>query len=145
MTPDGTLLRTEKTVVVRPGMRFLDLEHELGHVDQAESFRKPLATRRVLENGRPYRGPDRPGLLTKQLDAIVEYHNRLVEFFRLKERGVAPQILREHADGVRAAREVYWRNGMRQGRAQSAKLFVRDNLPDLPALDARFATEDGSP
>jgi hypothetical protein len=63
LTPEGELIRTEKTVVVRKGMRFLDLEHELGHVEQAEGCKDPLVTERVLENGKPYKGPNRGGFL----------------------------------------------------------------------------------
>jgi hypothetical protein len=100
-------------------------------------------TKHVLENGKPYRGPDRLNLLTRPLDAITEYHNRLVEFFRLQERGVDAIILQEHADGVRAARSVYWHKGMREGRSQSAKQFIRENLPDLPDLHNRFISEEG--
>jgi hypothetical protein len=145
LTPDGTLIRLEKVVVVQQGMRFLDLEHELGHVEQIQRFKQPLVTERVLENGRPYRGPDRPGLLTKSLDAITEYHNRLMEYFRLKARGVDPEIIQEHAAGVRAARSAYRKQGIKGGRAQSNTKFIQENLPDLPDLDTRFVTQETDP
>jgi hypothetical protein len=143
LTPEGELIRTEKVVVVRKGMRYLDFEHELGHVDQIQRLKQPLATERVLESGRPYKGPDRPGLMTKSLDSISEYHNRLVEYFRLKDRNVDASVLKEHADGVRAARSEYWKKGMKQGRAQTAKKFVQENFPELTELEKRFVTEEG--
>jgi hypothetical protein len=142
-SPRGELIRTEKAVVVRPGMRFLDLEHEVGHVTQIESFKSPIATERFLENGKRYKGPDRPGIFTMSMDKITEYHNRLIEFFRLKERGVDPDILKEHAKGVRDAREEYREKGISRGRGRSEIRWAEENFPDLHALASRFSAEEG--
>ncbi len=138
MTPGGDHVRYEKALVARRGMRYLDLEHELGHVDQIESFKKPMVTDRVTEGGKKYRGPDRPGMMNKTIDAITEYHNRLVEYLRLRDRGVDPEILEEHLDGLRAARKNYLNRATSGGRSRFGKDFVAEHLPDLPDLERRF-------
>jgi hypothetical protein len=143
VTPTGELIRIEKVLVANPGMRFLDLEHELGHVAQLEQTKRPLVTDQVLENGKPYSGPNGSDRLTTAQDAVLEYHNRLVEYFRLKERGVAREILDKHRDGVRTQRQLYWKKGMSSGRSPSATTFVHDNVSDLPDLDRRFIDEEG--
>ncbi len=81
----------------------LDLEHELGHVEQLESLRDAPATDRVLESGKEYSGVPKPGYVTTARDTILGFHNRLREYFRLKERGVPFDVLKEHAAGVRDA------------------------------------------
>jgi hypothetical protein len=124
-------------------MRWLDLEHDLGHVDQMESMDHPLVTDRVLEDGTPYKGPNRGGFLTEQLNAITEYHNRLIEYFRLKDRGVDPAVLEEHAEGVRYWRDRYESKGTKRGRSKTGTDFVNDNFPGLHELDARWLAEDG--
>ena len=74
----------------------------------------------------------------------MEYHNRLDEFFRLKERGVAPEVLRDHATGVREARGVYLKKGTNSGKSVSMVKWADQNLPDLHELTSRFATEEGA-
>ncbi|HEX3762860.1 MAG TPA: hypothetical protein VHW23_29390 [Kofleriaceae bacterium] len=142
---DGEPIGLKKYLIANRGMRWLDLEHELGHVDQMESMEHPLVTDRVLEDGKPYKGPNRGGFLTEQFNAITEYHNRLIEYFRLEDRGVDPATLEEHADGVRYWRERYESKGTKRGRSQTAKEFIDKNFPDLPGLDARWLEEGGTP
>lgn len=103
----GATLRIEREMQIRPGMAYLDLEHETGHLDQIETRLRDamLPTKRVLESGRPF--PNTQGLYPKWQNDISEYHNRLIEYKRLYERGIARDILEEHAQGVRIWRERY--------------------------------------
>lgn len=141
LTPQGDLVRFEKFLFAKRGMRFLDLEHELGHVDQLESLKQPMPNEQVLENGKPYKGRDIPKV-NKQRAAIIEYENRLQEFFRLRDRGVDAKILEEHANGVRAAREDY--NERMAIDRTAGRNFVAENFPRLRELDERFIREEGS-
>ncbi len=69
------LLRIEKVVHVLENMRYLDLEHELGHIDQFSRFgsRIPPTEKLVeLPNGRRYKYNIRDGILTVAQSTIVE-------------------------------------------------------------------------
>ena len=141
LTSKGETIRLEKFLYAKAGMRYIDFEHELGHVSQLEKLKQPMPNEQVLANGRPYKGPEIPKV-NIQRGAIIEYENRLQEFFRLRDRGVDPHVLEEHANGVRAARQLY---ADRMQRARSAgQNFVNQNFPHLPELDARFVREEGS-
>ncbi len=143
----GEVIRVEKKVYVREGMRYLDLEHEVGHVRQlTERFgENPLPTDRVIEypDGRVRNISRRGGVLTEWQNTITEYHNRLVEFLRLHERGANPELLREHAEGLREWRELYWDRGLKGGRSQSRRDWVQEHFPDLPALESRYNQAGG--
>jgi hypothetical protein len=67
-------------------MRFLDLEHEMGHIEQLERLGFPPTKRMVRSNTKPEtyaKGNLAEGILTTKQDAVAEYHNRLKEFARL--------------------------------------------------------------
>jgi len=134
----GERVRLVRSIILRKGMRFLDLEHELGHVEQAERFPGKLVTERVTEDGKPYTGPAGENVLNAARDTVTEYHNRLVEYLRLRERRVDPKILEEHARGVREARDAFWKKGMKGGRSESAEKWVNEHFPDLRDLEAKF-------
>jgi hypothetical protein len=142
VSSDGKPIGLKKYLFANRGMRWIDLEHELGHVGQMEAMESPMVTHRVLEDGREYTGPNRGGYLTEQLNAVTEYHNRLIEYFRLKERGVDPELLQAHADEVRKWRKEYLKKGKAE-RSPTVKNFIGKNLPDLPELDARWLAEQG--
>jgi hypothetical protein len=88
----GNVLGAEREIHLRPGMRFLDLEHELGHVHQLTGPARfpdgPLPTEHVFERPNGVRvkaklhGPE----LKRWQDACIEYHVRLQEFLRLSAR-----------------------------------------------------------
>jgi hypothetical protein len=84
--PDIQLIRVEKILYIQEGMRYLDLEHELGHIQQlCERFgEKLLPTERMIEypDGRIKDISERGGVLTNWQNTITEYYNRLVEFIK---------------------------------------------------------------
>jgi hypothetical protein len=147
LNPEGQVIRVEKNVFVRDGMRFLDLEHELGHIRQlTERFgENPLPTERVIEypDGRTKQAPDQQGVLTTWQNTVTEFHNRLVEFLRLHERGASPELLREHAQGVKEWRNLYVEKGLKGGRSPSRQSWVQEHFPDLPQLTDRYAQAGG--
>jgi hypothetical protein len=139
----GNILRVEQRVVAREGMRFLDLEHEVGHVHQfTERFggHPPLTERMVEQPGWPPRiATDRSNLLTQRQNAIVELHNRLQEYNRLAERGVSPDILAEHADGVAVWRGRYSKavHGW-HGKPTDVTPWAANHFADIPGLMRRY-------
>ncbi len=84
-----------------------------------------------------------PTVLTAQRDAITEFDNRLKEFFRLKARGVDPDILDEHELGVRKAYKTYRDKGIRDGRNKSDIAWSKQEMPEISNMKARFEAEDG--
>ncbi len=137
---NGTRLGERLVLALVPRMRFLDLEHEIGHIEQfVERFERAVYTgvKRRRENGDlvDVDGAAYP-VVGKQDKNIVEYHNRLVEFVRLYERGLAQSELLEHARGVAHFRELAGRG--RPTRSSRGRRFAEKHFPDLPALEARF-------
>ncbi|MGB0385420.1 MAG: hypothetical protein ACPGWR_11400 [Ardenticatenaceae bacterium] len=111
----GNLIQVEKELGLQKGMRYIDLEHELGHIEQLLRFGEPgLATDRLIEhaNGRRVESRNKKGIMTPWQYSILEYHNRLNEFLRLYERGVDVSVLKEHAAGVDKWREIYFNKGL---------------------------------
>ncbi|MBR8835461.1 MAG: hypothetical protein DSM106950_15920 [Stigonema ocellatum SAG 48.90 = DSM 106950] len=142
LNPETEVIRVEKIVYVQEGMRYLDLEHELGHIRQlTERFgEKPLATERVIEyvDGRIKDISARGEVLTNWQNTITEYHNRLVEFLRLQERGANLELLREHARGVRHWRAQYREKGLKGGRSPTRQAWVQKHFPDILPLESRY-------
>lgn len=138
---DGNTIRTEKFVALRDGMRFLDLEHELGHVRQMRDRfgGDPPPTEIVDENLKDAKNQD--GVLTKAKNAIVEYHNRIVEFLRLHDRNVSQELIKEHAQGVRDWRADATKRGMT--RSTTLKQFLADHFSDLSDLEKKYADAGG--
>lgn len=141
--PDGQVIRVEQQINLREGMRFLDLEHELGHVHQLTDRTRfpdgPPAMREVTEfpDGRQRVNNSVPGLVRGWRIDVAEYHVRLQEFIRLAERGVDADILRAHAEGVSEHRADYQRSVARRPEVNERPRWARQHFPDIPALEAR--------
>ncbi|MFC4145221.1 hypothetical protein ACFO0M_03030 [Micromonospora mangrovi] len=103
------VVRQEREVRYREGMRFLDLEHEIDHVNQLKDrFNWEIGTEAVRElpNGNFGKMNGPPGLLSQRHDTIVEYHVRVEEAIRLIERGVDSAVIRDHLAGVKKHEEL---------------------------------------
>ena len=137
---DGNLLRTEREVQVREGMRFLDLEHERDHVYQmVQRFDEPVPTT-VWEqkaNGRLKEISNSPARMKDWQDAIIEYHVRLQEYIRLAERGVDADTLREHLDGLDLHHNRYWFKGINRKYNINHQKWADKHFPDIPDLQRR--------
>jgi hypothetical protein len=132
------LLRIEKVLHVLEKMRYLDLEHELGHISQFSRFGNTVPpTDKVVElpNGRRKSADIRNGVLTTAQATVAEYHNRLVEFIRLYERGVDIEVLVEHAGGV-----DYWKKQYDKKLRGKRKLaaWIRKYFSDCDDLAIQY-------
>ncbi|MGB0385135.1 MAG: hypothetical protein ACPGWR_09955 [Ardenticatenaceae bacterium] len=137
---DRNLLRIEKVLHVLENMRYLDLEHELGHIDQFSRFgnQVPPTDKMVeLPNGRRKRANIQDGVLTTAQSTAAEYHNRLVEFIRLYERGVDMEVLVEHADGVDDWDERY-RKKLRGKRNHKMPAWVKKYFGEIDDLVKQY-------
>ena len=144
--PKGTLSGVERTVNVVPGMRYLDLEHEVGHVHQLTDPTRfpdgPPAFKHVHydPSGRMHTINDLPRL-TKPQNVIAEYHVRVEEYLRLRERGVPEDVLSRHREGVLEYRREYQDVVRHKHRDQR---WRDEHFSDIPLLDAKFrALGDG--
>jgi hypothetical protein len=144
----GSVLREEQRIVVQPGMRFLDLEHEAGHVRQlTQRFGdSPPFTARLEERpGLPPReARDPSGVLSMKQNAIAEFHNRLQEYNRLAERGVSPELLAEHERGIHVWHERYT-NAVEgwQGRPTKLTPWASEHFGDIRTLIRRYRSLGG--
>ncbi|MCU7728499.1 hypothetical protein ODJ79_32715 [Actinoplanes sp. KI2] len=140
---DGTVIRTDLELHVRKGMRFLDLEHEIGHVNQLTDPKRfpdgPPPTDIVTEAtpGQFRDAPNQTGVLTRWQDPITEYHNRLQEVIALADRGASPELIREHLGGVAEWRERYRDKGLKGGRSGSQRAWAEEHFPDIQQLEDR--------
>lgn len=135
------LLRIEKILHVLKGMRYLDLEHELGHIEQFNRFGNQVPpTEKLIElpNGRRYKYNIRDRILTVSQSTVTEYHNRLVEFLRLYSRRVDLDLLKEHAAGVDFWQNEYWHKGLSGGRSPSKKAWVNKYFADIEELSIQY-------
>lgn len=138
---NGDRIRVDKILYVQENMRYLDLEHEFGHIKQLERFGdKMLLTHRVIErfDGILKNAPSKQGLLTVWQNAIIEYHNRLEEFICLYERGVSYELLKEHQLGVELWRQAYLKKGLKNGRSPTQRAWVLRYFPDISQLQSRY-------
>lgn len=146
----GNVLRVEREVHVRPGMRFLDLEHELGHARQVTDPRRypperyphgSLPDEYVHETPEGERRKARVhGPKVKKFQyAAHEYHVRMEEYLRLAERGVDPPILQEHARGVDEHRQEHYQQLRKGSYSEDREGWVRAHFPDIPELERRVA------
>jgi hypothetical protein len=106
----GSVMRKEKYVAVVAGMRFLDLEHEAGHVEQLEDRfggNLPICRFVQLRPDREVEVDTVPNVLKDWQDAVTEYHNRLVEHRRLASRGAGSELLAKHLTGLISASASY--------------------------------------
>lgn len=128
----------EKELNVVPGMRFIDLEHELGHIDQIESrlYADPhfCTSAFIEENG--IRHPDKlsPGLMKSWQDSITECHNRLIEFIRLHKRQVDDDTLIEHLVELETHYINYYRRGIKCGYSRRQIAWRDTYFPEIPKL-----------
>ena len=143
----GNVLRIEREVQVRFGMPYLDLEHELGHLDQIQDRLKAdmLPIDRVFESGRE--SPDHQGLYEAWMNDISEYQNRLVEYLRLHLRGVDLDVLEYHAQEVRNWRGEYSkisREAQRGSRRAVQRMaWGQKFFPDIAALAMAYREASG--
>ncbi|MEZ4401210.1 MAG: DUF4157 domain-containing protein [Kofleriaceae bacterium] len=135
-------LGERRVLALVPHMRFLDLEHELGHIQQIVERLADKGYTRVqkrLDDGRlvdvsaaAYPVPN------KQEKDVIEYHNRLVEYVRLRQRGgVDTGVLDAHAEGVVAYRRLADLEGRRSSKIRA---FIDEHFPDLSELEREFSS-----
>ncbi|WP_306363117.1 hypothetical protein [Nocardia sp. CC227C] len=100
----GNVIGYEQYIRGISGMRFLDLEHEFGHVDQMlYRFRNnpPIHDRIKRVPGKPDSSvPHKPDDYTGRQDKIAEFHIRLKEYLWLAQRGASREVLDQQADLV---------------------------------------------
>lgn len=144
----GVVIEARRELHIVPGMRYLDLEHEMGHIRQLVRFGSsppPTAKLVRLPNGAEVHaeGNLASGVLTSRMNTIVEYHNRLDEYVRLAGRGAPRAVLDEHATGLSEWRLAAESAGLGYERA-SIHVWAKQHFPDIPSLEAR-CREGGAP
>jgi hypothetical protein len=135
----GTLVREEKYVSVVAGMRFLDLEHEVGHVEQLEDRfggNLPISKFVQLRPDREVLVKNAPDVLQGWQDAVTEYHNRLLEYQRLADRGANPSLLAKHLQGLNESATAYQKVLSGKYPKPEQVAWVKQYFPDLNALIA---------
>ena len=147
---DHNLVRIEKLLLVAPGMRFIDLEHELGHIEQFTTRFgdniPPLEKKIELPNGYRRNVDVLAGIMTSKQQVIVEYHNRLVEFLRLYERRVDLRVLRQHAygegtrkkGGLKRWEEKYCKRGINYRESITGMTWMEKYFPEIPELEKQY-------
>jgi hypothetical protein len=149
----GQCLRIEKELHIQPGMRYLDLEHEMGHIRQAtERFgSNPPPTNIVIEHPggaiSTAKGEQLAGILKTDQNAVMEYHNRLEEYLRLHGRGAGEDILREHASRWNYGIGFWRRQAVSKGmNISNSKLnqWTREHFPDLQELELKYNAAGGT-
>lgn len=147
---EQNFVRIEKILNVAAGMRYIDLEHELGHIEQFTTRFgdnvPPLGKKIPLPSGHRRDVDVLAGIMTSKQQIIVEYHNRLVEFLRLYDRGIDVEILKEHAHGPNLDGEDgldYWkkinrRKALNKGLSISRSRWIETYFPELASLEKRY-------
>jgi len=139
----GALLEVRRELHVIRGMRHLDLEHELGHIAQLERLGDAARPTHIYE--RVATGAERDatgnlarGIHSTKIDKITEYHNRLVEYVRLAERGAPKAVLDEHSFSL----DIWRKDAEAAGLAfkSSARQWAMQHFGDIPSLEARCVT-----
>ncbi len=139
----GELIEMRRELHLIAGARFLDLEHELGHIRQLERFGdNPPATETILRRADGTEGEAknelRRGSFDKGEDSLIEYHNRLDEYVRLAERGLPSEVLRAHAEHLVKWRTRAERAGLGQGGGRgSFHRWAKEHFPEIPTLERR--------
>lgn len=139
---NGHLIQVEKVLYLQKKMRYLDLEHEVGHIDQLGRFGNQMPpTDKVvaLPNGRRTSAPSQKGVLTTWQNRIMEYHNRLIEFLRLYERRVDVDLLKEHAKGVDNWRDRYWYKGVKEERSPTRTKWANKYFGEIKELAEKYS------
>jgi hypothetical protein len=151
------LLRIRKVLNVATGMRYIDLEHELGHIEQFTTrfgdtvppLEKKIEfskhPRREANDALPSDVDVLAGIMSEKKKAILEYHNRLIEFIRLYKRGVDVGLLKEHAYGPKLDkkdgiehwyRQYLWATNKEMSKSRAA--WIAKHLPDLIELQDQY-------
>lgn len=135
----GKRIAIRRTLYVQPKMRFLDLEHEMGHIDQLDRFADPPPTKRMVSTPRgeiAATANRAQGILTTEQNAVTEYHNRLAQFVRL-HRTTTPDVLAKEFQGIEEWR-VRVENKIGLGRGDNAiTRWAKQYFPELPDLEAQ--------
>lgn len=129
-------IEIRRELFVTPGMRFLDLEHEIGHLRQLARFGEStpvtdVAVRRADGTEGKAKGNLLAGIFKSDQNDIIEYHNRLDEVIRLAERGVPVPVLKEHSDYLNQWRMAAENSGL--GR----RSWARTHFPEIPELERK--------
>ena len=134
------VIAVEKELHVLPDMRYIDLEHEVGHIRQLERFEGNLYTDRYKQNNNGKRklfNQNAPHVLQEWQDHITEYHNRLDEFLRLHKRDTNPELLLEHAESISIWYEKQGK-GTRWGKKKDRMKWTERHFPDLRQLSIDY-------
>ena len=134
------IIAVEKELHVLPNMRYIDLEHEVGHIKQLERFEGNLYTDRYKQNNNGKRklfNQNAPHVLQEWQDHITEYHNRLDEFLRLHKRDTNPELLLEHAEGISIWYEKQGK-GTKWGKKKDRIKWIEQHFPDLRQLSIDY-------
>ncbi|MFG1791238.1 hypothetical protein [Nocardia sp. NPDC049149] len=137
---DKNIIEFEQYVRGISGMRFLDLEHEFGHLDQIlYRFRDnpPIHERIQRIPGKKFDRtlPHTPGDFTGRNDKIVEIHIRLKEYLWLANRGAPKEVLDEQADLVETGWGEYRKVvDARGSKGAQDKAWAEEYFPDIDFL-----------
>jgi len=135
----GNVLSKTRTLYLQPKMRFLDLEHEMGHIEQLERLGYPSMHRSIrLPSGALATAKGAPGLFTTKMDKVTEYHNRLSEFARLRDR-VPRDVLADEYQGIQKYRTEAETAGLgrpdRAGNPNTLTQWAQEHFPEIPELE----------
>jgi hypothetical protein len=140
--------RTMRRILhVKENMRFLDLEHEYGHLQQLQRLGNPPLSREIrLPNGNivDAKGNDLQGIVNARQNTILEYHNRLKEYMRLRARGASPELLQEHAQGIADWKLEAYGKGKLSNSGSSERRWAQENFPELFELENKYRNLGGN-
>lgn len=124
-----------RSLVLSQGMRFIDLEHEIGHVKQFARLEANGSERYTSILHKSRRGEDlnnrEHGVLAKWQRTILEFDNRLEEYIRLSERNIDRSILFDHALGIIKWSQLCFKKGVKRWKSQSRYDWLMKNCPDF--------------
>ncbi len=136
------VIRVEKELYIIPDMRYIDLEHEFGHIRQLERFDGKLYTDRFMEkpNGNLKRFNDNADdILHGWRNIVTELHNRLQEFLRLLERDANPELLLEHSSDKSEGITKWLKLFNKHTRKKNRLVWIDQYFPDLIDLRKEYA------
>ena len=136
------VIRVEKELHIIPDMRYIDLEHEFGHIRQLERFDGKLYTDRFMEkpNGNLKRFNDNADdILHSWRNIVTELHNRLQEFLRLDERDANPELLLEHSRESSEGITKWLKLFNKHTRKKNRLVWIVQYFPDLIDLRKEYA------
>ncbi len=136
------VIRVEKELYIIPDMRYIDLEHEFGHIRQLERFEGKLYTDRFMEkpNGNLKRFNDNADdILHGWRNIVAELHNRLQEFLRLLERDANLELLLEHSRESSEGITKWLKLFNKHTRKKNRLVWIDQYFPDLIDLRKEYA------